>query len=149
MKKYGYTLYSLLKTSYSYMINSSYRPRDVFISGYFIFHISPTFPHICLFHVDHNTFRSLLYHLILRPMKVQVYEKYTQYCGNRVVISNPIRQSNPNRQTKTDRQCNFRQSRLAIPSQNKKSCKATHKPTHFCSTFYFAQTHQCHPTVLC
>ena len=96
MKKYGYTLYSLLKTSHSYMINSSYRPRDIIISGYFIFHISPTFPHICLFHVDHNTLRSLLYHLILRPMKVQVYEKYTQYCGNRVVGCKPIRDNDKN-----------------------------------------------------
>jgi hypothetical protein len=38
---------------------------------------------------------------------------------------------------------------LAIPSQNKKSCKATHKPTHFCSTFYFALPHHCRPTAFC
>ena len=38
---------------------------------------------------------------------------------------------------------------MAIPSQNKKSCKATHKPPRFCSTFYFAQPHRCHPTTFC
>jgi hypothetical protein len=36
---------------------------------------------------------------------------------------------------------------LAIPSQNKKSCKATHKPTRFCSTFYFALPHPYLPTI--
>jgi len=43
---------------------------------------------------------------------------------------------------RNERQNNFRQSRLAIPSQNQKRCNATQKPTHSCTTFAFAPTAQ-------